>query len=108
MKSPSIHDGERVKARCKELKVLGKVFADEMAWTPRKLYRMFQQSDWPTGDLQRAGQILGCDFFAAYSGVVAQRQDGFLIGLIVMPGVLLSDIARKRALEELQNHTEEE
>jgi len=108
MKSPCIHDGERVKVRCKELKVLGKVFADEMAWTPRKLYRMFQQSSWLTEDLERAGRILGCDFFAEYSGVIPQRQDGLLIGLIVLPEVLHSDITRKRALEELRNRTEEE
>ncbi len=108
MKSSPIHDGKRVKARCKELKVLGKVFADDMAWSKRKLSRMFHQADWPTGDLQRAGRILGCDFFVAYSGVVPQRQDGLLIGLIVVPDVLQSEVARQRALEELREWTEEE
>ena len=108
MARTNIHDGHRVERRCKELKIAGKEFAKEMAWTPSKTYRMFSTESWLTEDLEKAGKILGCDFFAAYSDNAPQPQPKLVQGVLVSLEVLRSEAARKRALEELEQQEDDQ
>ncbi len=69
---------------------------------------MFQQSSWLTEDLERAGNILGMNFLAVYAGEQNEQRIGLVQGLLVSAEVVFSESARRRALEELRNQTDEE
>lgn len=101
MLPPDVHDGERVKARCKYLHLSTADFSVQMHWEVRKTNRMFKRRDWAAIDLSKAGKVLGADFLSVY-GKAIESSDSVVVGLIVKPEALQSEAGRLRALEELK------
>ena len=102
MASKTIHDGERVRARCDALGMTRAALARALAMSESKLYRLLREPNWTTGDLVRAGAALGMDFFAAYVGQVERPAGRMVKGVLVDVEVLRSEAGRLRALEELE------
>ena len=107
MRPDEFHDGQRVKARCQELKLRTLDFANQMAWEHRKALRMFQRPLWTAFELAKAGKILGINFLQDY-GAAHEDPNTLVIGILVKPDTLQSEAGRLRALEELNNQEKQE
>ena len=65
-----IHDGLRVQTMMELKQVSGAALASVLKINRSRVYRLYEEKNWPTGFLVAAGEKLGFNFFDQYASIV--------------------------------------
>lgn len=74
--TPTVHIGQAIEQRIKELKLIKRRVAEDMAMTPQNLNSIFRSPTIRTDTLERFSRLLDKNFFLLYRGLnnVDERQ----------------------------------
>ncbi len=103
MKTPKIHDGERVRAQMAKQEITQATLSEHLGVSPSTLSRMLNESSWRTDHLAIAGELLGCSFLAIYSR--SAIENGPIIGIIIDPTALEDLNAFQKVRDQLKGIT---
>lgn len=96
-----MHDGERVREALTDSPLSAAELGRRMGLAEKQVYRLLKTRHWYTDQLAKAGEVLGCDFFAAYHAALGM-QPRMVRAIVVDPTVLFNEQSRLRAIEELR------
>lgn len=86
MKTPMIHDGDRVRAQMAKQEITQATLSEHLGVSPSTLSRMLNEASWRTDYLANAGELLGFNFLAIYSRFAID--EGPVLGIIIDPAAL--------------------
>ncbi len=100
MKTPKIHDGERVRSQMAKEAKSQVALANHLGVSPSTLSRMLNEASWRTDYLTKAGNFLGVNFFSVYSD--PGKSNGPILGILVDPAALKDPEIFQKAREQLR------